>query len=374
MTSTTLVLNAGSSSVKFAVAKNKVIIVRGSAEYFGRQARIHFYTKRHHDDRIASVTNLRLALTVIQRYLSESGIVPTIIAHRIVHGGQRFSAPTRLTPGTIHFLRTLTELAPLHQPSNLLGVDFSKRVWPKAAQWGVFDTAIYRHLPAHVRTYALPLRLAERLHIQKYGFHGTSHGWAFSQALKKLRLPAKKVSAVTIHLGSGASMTLWAGGRPIDTTMGFTPLEGLIMSTRSGDIDPAIPLYIQKKLGWSGTRVNTMLERQSGLVGISGLRDMRDILAAAGHPIAGWPKQKWTPTARAKARLALDIFSYHIRRTLSGYLGLLDHPRAVIFTGPVGENRVIQKILLEKLPAAKGIRSMAVHADEEQAIVDAIST
>src|SRR4029079_1420227 len=141
-----------------------------------------------------------------------------------------------------------------------------------------------------------PIQLTKRLHIEKYGFHGTSHAWAFAQAAKKLGLAAKKVSAVTVHLGSGASMTLWHNGRPIDTTMGFTPLEGLVMSTRSGDIDPAIPHYIQKKLGWSAARINTMLEEHAGLVGISGLKDMRDILGATGHHVPGWPRKAWPAT------------------------------------------------------------------------------
>lgn len=361
MARTILVLNVGSSSVKFAVAQGGEIILRGQAELSGARKKI------------SSSSTVRSALSQIQSLLKAEKLTPNVVAHRIVHGGQRYARPTKLTSTVLRYLHQLIELSPLHQPANLLGVDFAKSAWPRATEMGFFDTALYRHLSPSVRQYALPKKLAERLHIEKYGFHGISHRWALTQAAGKLRCPITKLSAVTLHLGSGASMTLWHNGRPIDTTMGFTPLEGLVMSTRSGDIDPAIPLYIQTKLGWSAARVNTMLEEHSGLVGISELKDMRDILSATGHQVPGWPRRAWPATTRAHAQLAIDIYSYHIRRTLAGYLGLLDHPRAIIFTGPVGENITIQKLLLRNLPAAKGIRSLTVPADEEQAIVDAVN-
>jgi len=372
MKKTILVLNAGSSSVKFAVAKNKKIILHGMIDHFGVAANLRIDAEGEHQQRTLHVANVHSACTVIHRLLASLHITPTVVAHRIVHGGRKFSKPTRLTISVIDYLHELIELAPLHQPANLLGVEFSERTWPAAQQWGVFDTALYQHLSATVKTYALPTKLAHKLHIEKYGFHGLSHGWAFKQAVKILQKPAKDVSVVTIHLGSGDSMTLWHNGRPIDTTMGFTPLEGLVMATRSGDIDPAIPLYIQKKLGWSASRVKDMLEQHSGLIGISGLKDMRDILSAVGHPVAGWPTKKWSAETRIQAKLALDIFSYHIRRTLSGYLGLLEHPQAIVFTGPIGQSELIQNIIVKNLPAARGIRRISVTADEEQAIVDAV--
>lgn len=372
MKKTVLVLNVGSSSVKFAVAQDKKIILRGAIDHFGKKAGLRIDAEGEHQQRTLHVANVHSACTVIQRLLSSLHITPTVLAHRIVHGGRKFSKPTRLTTSVIDYLHELIELAPLHQPANLLGVEFSERAWPAAQQWGVFDTALYQHLSATVKTYALPAKLAHKLHIEKYGFHGLSHGWAFKQAVKILHRPTKNVSAVTIHLGSGDSMTLWHNGGPIDTTMGFTPLEGLVMATRSGDIDPAIPLYIQKKLRWSVTRVQNMLEHHSGLIGISGLQDMRDVLSAAGHAVPGWPTKKWSAETRTQAKFALDIFCYHIRRTLSGYLGLLEDPQAIIFTGPIGQNTIIQNMVLKNLPIAQGVRRIAVAADEEQAIVDAV--
>lgn len=275
-----------------------------------------------------------------------------------------------LTPAVLGSLKKLIRLAPLHEPANLAGVAFARRAWPKAKQWGVFDTAIYRALPEHVRTYALPRRTSRSLGIEKYGFHGTSHAWAFRMAAKKLGISRLKLSAVTIHLGAGASMTLWQNGRPTDTTMGFTPLEGLVMLTRSGDIDPAIPLYLQEQNGWSARRVDDLLVHHSGLVGLSGLKDMRDILAAVGKPVAGWPRPKLSATTRKNARLALDVFIYRIRRYLAAYLGMSEQPKVIVCTGPIAENRTIQKMILDALPAARGVRTLSVHADEEQAIVD----
>lgn len=372
MQRTLLVLNAGSSSVKFAVARGRTIVVRGTVDHLGRSAGVRLLVGRRKTYRTANIPNLRAALTVVKKMLARLDDVPSEIAHRIVHGGQRYSKATRLTAAVLRYLHTLIELAPLHQPVNLMGVDFAKKMWPKATEWGVFDTAIYRALPVRVRTYALPPNLTRRLHIEKYGFHGLSHSWAYHQAVRKLRKTPRTLSAVTMHLGSGASMTLWRRGRPVDTTMGFTPLEGLVMSTRSGDVDPAIPLYIQERLGWSAKRVGHLLEEHAGLIGLSGLRDMRDVLEAAGHHVSDWPDGRWDARTRRRAKLALDVYVYHVRRTLAAYLGLYGSTKAIVFTGPVGENRTIQYMILRDLPAARHLKKLTVHADEEQAIVDAV--
>lgn len=368
----TLVLNVGSSSVKFAVAQGHTIVLHGSIDHLGKQAIVHIVGKKHETNATANIPTIASALVAVQQILSDKNITPNRIAHRIVHGGQRFSKPTQLTSSAINYLHSLIELAPLHQPANLLGVTFAKKVWPRASEWGVFDTGLYHDLPIAVRTYALPKALTDKLHIRKYGFHGISHGWAFHQAVKKLRRPAKTTSAVSLHLGSGASMTLWHNGRAVDTTMGFTPLEGLVMATRSGDIDPAIPLYIQQKLGWTAKKTEQMLEQRAGLIGLSGLKDMRDVLTAAGHPVPGWKHGVWSGTQRAEAALALKMFVYHAQRTLSGYLGLLAKPNAIIFTGPIGENTTIQRLIIGGIPAARGIHIVSVHANEEQAIVEAL--
>lgn len=369
---TVLVLNAGSSSVKFAVARGRRIFLRGQIEHFGRNARVSIRTSRSHQQLVTAIPNLRSAFLFIRGLLKDLRITPSLVAHRIVHGGQRFSRPTRLTPSVVKYLHGLVELAPLHQPANLMGVAFAQKAWQDATAWGVFDTAVYRSMPERVRTYALPHELTKKLHIEKYGFHGTSHTWAFRSAAAVVGITPRKLTAVTVHLGAGSSMTLWDRGTPIDTTMGFTPLAGLVMSTRAGDIDPAIPLYLQEKLRWSTSKVVHLLEHESGLVGLCGLRDMRDVLGAIGHPVPGWPRRRWPSITRTRAKLALEVYVYYIRHCLAGYIGLLGNAKVIVFTGPIGANRAIQKMVLDKLPAARGIRRVTVPADEEQAIVDAV--
>ena len=372
MRKTVLILNTGSSSVKFAVARGRKIFLRGLLGHFGRQAEVITTVNGRRRTETMAVPTLRAALSTIRRLLVIHRIRPDAVAHRIVHGGQRSSKPTRLTPTALAYLHGLVELAPLHQPANLAGVSWAKKAWPPAAQWGVFDTAVFRALPERARIYALPARITKRLHIEKYGFHGTSHAWAFRQATKKLGVAQGKLSAVTIHLGAGASMTLWRRGKPMDTTMGFTPLAGLVMSTRAGDIDPAIPVYIQEKLRWSAGRVGHMLEFESGIHGLCGLNDMRDVLSTAGYPVKGWPHRHRPATVRANAKLALEIYIYYIRHNLAGYIGMSEKIKAIVFTGRVGANRDIQRLVIKDLPAARKIPYLTVPADEEQAMISAL--
>ena len=373
MPRTILVLNVGSSSVKFAVARGRQIIMRGLIDHVSQRARVGWSFRSRRHARTVFIPDLPSALKQVRGIMAEYQLTPDAIAHRIVHGGQRYTQPTKLTPATIKYLRQLNELAPLHQPANLAGVAFGKRYWPSATEWGVFDTAIFRQLPAAARIYALPLGLAKRLHIEKYGFHGTSHQWAFRQAASKLKIPPRKMSAVTIHLGSGSSMTLWDHGRPIDTSLGFTPLSGLVMLTRSGDIDPAIPLFLQSKMRWPAPRVQQMLEYESGLVGLCGLHDMRDILVAVGQPVANWPHRHFSSAIRNRAKLALKVYVFRIQRELAGFLGLISRASAVIFTGPIGEKHYLQQLIISGLPAVRGIPRVTIHADEEQAMVEAIN-
>ncbi len=297
---------------------------------------------------------------------------PQLVAHRIVHGGDVFWKPTKLSSGVIQRLQRLAVLAPLHLPINLRAVQLVRRRWPSVEQWGVFDTGLYHALPEPARLYSIPLSLARRYHIRKYGFHGISHAATFARACRRLGWSPRRVSGVTIHLGAGDSITAWQRGRPVDTSMGFTPLEGLTMATRSGDLDPFIPLYLQTRLGWSPTRVSRLLEQRSGLFGISGLRDIRDVLAAAGHPVRGWPRRVWKPTQRRHARLALRMFIYDIQRYLASYLGMLPQPRLIAFTGAVGNNPWIRQQVLRGVPIVRGLRVVSRPADEEGAIADAV--
>lgn len=362
-----LVLNAGSSSLKFASFVDGRELVRGSVDQIGRRARFVLDRGQGQTVQAVQATTPSRAFGLLRAFLRKEKIVPDVIAHRIVHGGEKFYRPTKLTSSVLRQLKNLVSLAPLHMPANIQAVRLASRAWPLAAEWGVFDTAAYHHLPDRARLYSIPLSVAERWHIRKYGFHGISHQWAMREASKKLRRPVNRLNLVTIHLGAGDSMTRWQAGRAADTTMGFTPLEGLTMSTRSGDLDPMIPLFLQQH-GWSLKKVIDMLQQRSGLFGITGLRDMRDILGAAGHGLPGWPRRSWTAGQRRHARLALDMFVYDIQRYLSSYLGLAPRTAAIVFTGAIGQNKYIQGQIIRSLPAARGYRVLTIPTDEERAI------
>lgn len=367
---TLLVINLGSSSLKFAIFRRRTVLLHGQIEHFGPAALATLRSGGQSSMRTLHIAGAVGAMRAMKRIIDHVRLRPTVIAHRIVHGGTKFVRPTQLTAAVLKDLRQLAPLAPLHLPLNLTGVQRAAGFWPNAPEWGVFDTAAFSGLPLVAKSYALPLELTEKYHIHKYGFHGISHHWALHQAAKELGVPVGRLSAVTIHLGAGSSMALWRSGRPVETTMGFTPLEGLAMSTRSGDIDPAIPLFLQEQAGMSARQVGKLLEQQSGLFGLTGLRDMRDILGAAGHPVAGWPAKRWTAAEIDHARLALDIYLHDIQKYLSMYLGLLPTVRAIVFTGSIGQNSWIQQRVIGGVPAATGRRRLSILADEEQAIAD----
>lgn len=364
---TLLVLNAGSSSVKFAVWRGRVILIRGYIEQVGARARLVMGRQTRYVTAPTPVT----AVGVIASMLAKQSIQPDVIAHRIVHGGDRFIQPTKLTASVQRRLVQLRHLAPLHLPANLAIVTAAAKHWPQSQPWGVFDTSLYTALPLAARLYALPPSVTKKFGIRKYGFHGISHAWAFHQAGKKFR-PQKLRQAITIHLGAGDSMTLWKNGRPADTSMGFTPLEGLTMTTRSGDLDPMIPLYLQTHGGFSIRQVTTMLNRQSGLYGLTGLHDVRDVLEAAGHRVPGWTHRHYSATTRHKAKLALEVFRYDIQRYLGSYIGLSTGLQAIIFTGSVGQNATVRRLIIHGLHIPPGVRRIVVPADEETAIAEAV--
>ncbi len=367
---TLLVINTGSSSLKFGVFQGEHEVLSGLIDDLGARARFVLQVGRKKIERRVVARDVRTAMNTVRSTLVTYNLQPSAIAHRIVHGGGIYWQPTKLTSNIVQHLRHITELAPLHMPLNLAGVAAAIKLWPRVEQYGVFDTAAFHDLPQTVQWYPLPLSISKKFHIRKYGFHGISHHWALEQAAKKLKRPISRVSAVTIHLGAGDSITLWDHGRPLDTSMGFTPLEGLTMSTRSGDIDPSIPLFLVEH-GKSAKQVEDLLEKRSGLFGLTGLTDMRDILGAAGHPVAGWLKQRWTAKQRTNAKFAVAMFIHNIQRYLASYLGQLERCDAIVFTGSVGQNTFIQRQVL-KLPAARRIRHITIPTNEERAIATAV--
>ncbi len=364
---TLLVLNVGSSSLKFAVFHGQQKKLFGAIDQIGHHSRLTLGAAGARPVKVASVDQ---AINHVHRWLASKKVQPQIIAHRFVHGGGVYWRPARLTPTVLKRLQAMTDLAPLHLPLNLRGAALASQYWPGAQQWAAFDTAAFHQLPEFSQRYALPWAVSKKFHIRKYGFHGISHRWALEQGAKKIKRPLSDMQAVTIHLGAGDSISLWRQGKPVDTSMGFTPLEGLMMSTRSGDLDPAIPLFLIQQ-GYSVRQVEQMLQQQSGLFGLTGLQDMRDIMSAAGYHVSLWPKRRWTAQQRQRAKLALVMFIYDIQRYLGSYLGQLDRRAIIVFTGSIGQNPSIRKLVLA-FPGARGRQVMTIPADEETAIAESV--
>lgn len=251
----------------------------------------------------------------------------TAVGHRVVHSGPRFADPVLLDEDVLAQLGALRPLAPLHQSVALSAIAAARNALPDLPHVAVFDTAFFASLPPEASTYAVPRDFAAKHQIRRYGFHGTSHRYVAYRYRQLLKIPREQVRIVTLHLGNGCSACAIAGGDSVDTSMGFTPLDGLLMGTRSGDLDPSILEFLQHKEGMTLQELDTVLNKQSGLLGISGLTaDMRELLAeAAEHD-------------DRRARLAIDIFCYRVRKYIGAYLAALGGADAVVFTGGIGEN------------------------------------
>ena len=339
-----LVLNAGSSSLKFQlIATDKEAIAastderlaRGLIDRIGGEAIISFDSIKGTVRSAAPIRNHTAAVEHILTWLSEEGIAGSedsqpvdAVGHRVVHGGERFSESTLIDDTVIGELEDLIDLAPLHNPHNIAGIRAARAVLGNSRpSVAVFDTAFHHTLPEMSHIYAIPYQLYRRHRVRRYGFHGTSHRYVAYRYRQLTGRTREETKIITLHLGNGASACAISAGRSIDTSMGFTPLEGLVMGTRSGDLDPAILDFIAAKEGLSLQGVETMLNKQSGLLGISGLTaDMRELLAEEHEH------------SDRRARLALDIFCYRARKYIGSYLAALDGADAIVFTGGIGEN------------------------------------
>ncbi|MCC6432138.1 MAG: acetate kinase [Gemmatimonadaceae bacterium] len=341
-----LVLNAGSATLKFQVvvtdesaiaADSDRALVRGQIERIGGESVV---TIRHSNGtsrtETAPLRDLRAAVEWLVAFVtserSGTGITSRAelhaVGHRVVHGGERFHESVRIDADVHRAIESMIELAPLHNPHNLRGIEAARAALGDGVpQVAVFDTAFHHSLPEHAYLYAIPYPLYRRHKVRRYGFHGTSHrsiAWRWRTLTNRAR---QDVRIVTLHLGNGCSACAIHGGRSIDTSMGFTPLEGLVMGTRSGDVDAAMLDYIASKEGLTLPQVETMLNQQSGLLGISGLtNDMRDLLAEAHEH------------NDRRARLAIDIFCYRVRKYVGAYLSVLGGADAIVFAGGIGEN------------------------------------
>jgi len=335
-----LVINCGSSSLKYQLLdmQGERLLATGLAERIGES--IGRVAHTHHAD---TDKKERLVYEVVlvdhraamqeaigQLTASETGVIAgpeeiDAVGHRAVHGGETFHKPTLIDASVLEAMQKTVPLAPLHNPANLMGIEVARELFPHAPQVAVFDTAFHQTIPACAYHYALPWSYYEEMGVRRYGFHGTSHQYVAREAAALLGKPLGEVNLISAHLGSGASICAIEKGASIDTSMGMTPLGGLIMGTRGGNLDPGVLLHIARTKGMSLDAINAVLQKESGLKGICGHNDMRDIHAAA---------QK----GEARARLALDMFVYRCRQYLGAYFFQLGRVDALIFTAGVGEN------------------------------------
>ena len=311
MQSTVLVVNCGSSTVKYQLfAVDEARRLAGGLEEVRAQ-----------DHREAFV---RVGAALRGSGVLEAGRLAAI-GHRVVHGGERFHAPALIDTRVREAIRELAPLAPLHNPANLIGIEVCLDAFPGVPQVAVFDTAFHQTLPPRAFRYAVPDAWYRRFGVRRYGFHGTSHRYVAERAAEALGRPLAGLNLITLHLGNGASAAAIRAGRCVDTSMGFTPLEGLVMGTRSGDLDPAIPLFVQREAGPTAEAVDAALNEDSGLRGLAGTSDMRELLARE-------------QAGDERACLALELYCYRIRKYVGAYCAVLGRVDALVFTGGVGEN------------------------------------
>jgi acetate kinase len=328
-----LVVNAGSSSLKYSLVDGATgdAPAAGSVERIGEaEGRLKHVTVagEHVEERPFPTFDdaLGAAVDAFEDYGPAAGEVDVVaVGHRVVHGGARFAEPTLIDDDVVAAVTDLVPLAPLHNPSNLEGIAVARRLFPNLPHVAVFDTAFHQTMPPVAYTYAVPRSWLADHHIRRYGFHGTSHAYVSHEAARVLGRPVEDVNLIVLHLGNGASATAVRGGVSVDTSMGLTPLEGLVMGTRSGDLDPAVHTHLHRSLGWSLADIDWALNHESGLKGLAGNNDHREVtrLAAEGEP---------------SAILAFDVYNYRIRKYVGAYYAVLGTVDAVVFTGGVGEH------------------------------------
>jgi acetate kinase len=319
------------------------------------------YKLFNEDFRLEKERNIKTGNTTIEekfkKALEEIGDISEIkiVGHRVVHGGKEFSEPSEITPKNLEKLKKYNALAPLHNPYNLAGIEAALNLLPKVPSIAVFDTAFYKNLPEYAKIYALPLKYYKK-GIQRFGFHGTSHKFVAEEAAKKLKKAFSECNLITIHLGGGCSITAIKKGKAIDTSMGFTPLEGLVMGTRTGDIDAGIIINLLKEEKLSEDDLDKLLNQESGIKGISGYTDFRNLLN-------GIEKGEYN------AKLAFDVFIYRIKKYIGAYFAILNNIDAIIFTGAIGNGREITRNkIIEDIKILENVPIFAIETNEELAI------
>ncbi|MEI7545117.1 MAG: acetate kinase [Mycobacteriaceae bacterium] len=335
---TVLVLNSGSSSLKYSLVQPDagVSVVDGVVERIGEDGGV--------PDHEAALRAAFDAVAPGGQDLADLGLVA--VGHRVVHGGPDLYRPTIVDDELIGQLRELAPLAPLHNPPAVLGIEVARKVLPDLPHVAVFDTAFFHDLPAAAATYAIDRDIAARWRIRRYGFHGTSHEFVSRQAAEFLGVPPASINQIVLHLGNGASASAIAGGRPVDTSMGMTPMEGLVMGTRSGDLDPGVITYLWRSAGMSIDEIETMLNRNSGMLGLGGEIDFRVV-------------HERIASGDEAAKLAYMVYIHRLRKYIGAYLAVLGHVDVITFTAGVGENDV-----RVRRDALGGLASLGIELDE----------
>ncbi|MEG6584092.1 acetate/propionate family kinase [Dendrosporobacter sp. 1207_IL3150] len=340
-----LVVNCGSSSLKYQLfdMTDESVLAKGLVERIGIEGSVLTHQPADKDKTIinADIENHSIAIKLVVDALTnaEHGVIAsmqeiTAVGHRVVHGAEKFASSVLITPEVMQALEECIEMAPLHNPPNILGINACEKLMPGVPQVGVFDTAFHQTMPKKAFIYGLPYEAYEKHRVRRYGFHGTSHKFVAQSVAELMGKDISELKIVTCHLGNGSSVAAVKNGQVIDTSMGFTPLEGLVMGTRCGDVDPAILPFLMKKEGLSVEDMDNYINKKSGVLGISGVSsDFRDIEGAAEE-------------GNERAQLALDIFAYRVRKYIGSYVAAMGGVDAIVFTAGLGENSVSMRAMI----------------------------
>ena len=332
-----LVINAGSASLKYQFIKieEEKVLAKGLCERIGIEGskltlkvpgKDDYVVEKHMDDHSVAISMVIDALTD-----KEHGVIADMkendaVGHRVVHGGEIFACSVVIDEKVKEALHVCSDLAPLHNPANIIGIEACAKLMPNTKQVGVFDTAFHQTMPEEAYMYALPYEMYKEHRIRKYGFHGTSHKFVSQEAAKFLGKPAEELKIITCHLGNGSSVSAVKNGKCVDTSMGFTPLDGVVMGTRCGSIDPAVVTYLVNNCDMTAAEVDSLMNKKSGVFGVSGVSsDFRDLSAAADE-------------GNKRAELALKMFAYSVKKLIGAYAAAMGGVDAVVFTGGIGEN------------------------------------
>ncbi|MFH2138968.1 MAG: acetate kinase [Candidatus Omnitrophota bacterium] len=364
-----LIINCGSSSIKYQLfcMETKCPLLNGIVEKVGES---NAYIEHHKDgqeykSKIKDCTYFTAVNKIAELLVDETwGAMKHedqigAIGHRVVHGGEEFTSSVVIDNHVMKRIKFYSRLAPLHNPPAYNGIRATMKIFPHVKQVAVFDTAFHQTMPQEAYMYGLPYELYKKYHIRRYGFHGTSHRFVAAAAAEELKKPLSNLKIITCHLGNGCSIAAVENGRSVETSMGFTPLEGLIMGTRCGDIDPALVGYLMEKEKITIEKVTALMNRKSGLLGLSGIsNDMRDLLQEAGK-------------GNERAKLAIDVFIYRIKKYIGSYIAVMNGADAIVFTAGIGEHVPMIKNKIKKELSnilGKKTKVLTIHTDEERLI------